>query len=241
MPGGYKRSSRERKARSSNPMKKKAAKRKAHRPTPTKGVASVPRGFQILNKQPRRIYKFKDTMQLNDINGAGVAIQGLNVFTIKDIARYSNLITMFKQYRIREVKCRFRLENVELTDGAKLPTMYIRYNNDPDLQTAALSEDYFLRQQNVVVKQFHHNTIQGSLLNYNIKPCTLVATMLYPGVVGTATYSPSPQWNKWIDFDPSTTVNETVYYGLQYFITNLPSGITINLDLEYHYECRDLV
>lgn len=221
--------------------RKKTAKTNYKASTPTKGKAYVPTGYQILNTIKPMIYKFKDSFQLNDIVGSGVAVAGLNVFTIRDLNRYTNLSSMFRQYRITNVKLRFRLNNVELTDNSQLPTLYCKYNYDPDVQTASITEDYMLRQSNVVVKQFHHNTIQGSLLEYNIKPCIFRATMLYPGVVGTATYMPSPVYNSWVDLDPSTTLNEAVYYGLQYFITNLPTGITINLDGEYSYECRDLI
>lgn len=227
--------------RGKNYKPKYSRKSTGSKPTPTKGTAYVPTGYQILNTIKPMIYRFKDTFQLNDIVGAGVAVAGLNVFSIKDIIRYGNLTSMFRQYRITNVKLRFRLNNVELTDNAQLPTLYCKYNYDPDLQTAAVTEDYMLRQSNVIVKQFHHNTIQGSLLEYNVKPCIFRATMLYPGVVGTATYMPSPVWNSWVDLDPSTTVNEAVYYGLQYYITNLPTGITINLDGELSYECRDLI
>lgn len=216
-------------------------RRRAVRPKAHKAVVSVPRGYQMLNNIKRKVYHFKDTMQLNDIVGTGVSVSGTNVFTIKDVNRYTALIAMFRQYKINWIKLRWRLDNVELTDNAKLPTLYCRYNYDPDLQAASITEDTMLRTSNVVVKQFHHNTIQGSLLEYALKPCILRATMLYPGAVGTATYSPSPAFNQWVDFDPSTTVNEMVFYGLQYFFTNVPTGITINLDAEYAYSCRDLI
>lgn len=221
--------------------KKKSSTRrntkKFNKTTNVKGVASQPVNYQIINKTKPPIYRFKDTFQLNDIVGANGAIQGLNTFQISQLARYNSLVSMFRQYRITNLKLRWRLQNIDTTDGNQLPTIYMRYNYDPELVTAVLSENYFLRQQNVICKQFHHNTITGSLLTYNIKPAVMRASQLY----NSTSFVPVPTFNTWQDMDPAGTVDEVNHYGLQYFITNLPAGTNLNLDCEMSYECRDVV
>lgn len=218
-------------------MRRKGAKR-ILKPTPTRGVASNPQNYQVINSNPKyTYYRFKDTFQLNDIVGTGVGIVGLNTFQIKQVARYTALVSMFRQYRIDSIKLRFTLNNVELTDNAILPKMYIKYNYDPDLVLGVMSEDYFLRQQNVICKQFHHNTINGSTLTYTLKPAVLVGTQLF----NTTSFVPTPVYNRFVDFDPSGTLDEINHYGLQYVVVNLPSGVNINLDCEFQYTCRDVI
>jgi len=228
----------------SKKMSKKASKkvtkisRKKYTPSSVRGVASNPQNYQIINSFTKPyLYKFKDTFQMNDIVGTGSGVVGLNTFQIKQIARYTALTSMFRRYRIDKIVFRFRLDNVELTDNAKIPTMYLRYNYDPDLVLGALSEDVMLRQQNVVAKQFHHNTINGSTLTYAIKPAVLIGTQLF----NSTNFVPSPVFNRWCDFDPAGTVDEINHYGLQYVITNLPAGININADCEIQYTCKDVI
>lgn len=231
------------------PSKKAASKSKRNyrkktyksskRPTPTKGRGSNP-DYQIINTIPMRIYKFKDTMQLNDVAGAAATLNGYGqvfTFSIKDIARYANLTSMFRQVRITKAKFRFRLETTELTDGAKLSTLYVKYNYDPDLVQGSLSEDYMLRQSNVCVKQFHHNTNKGAVFTYDVKPAIMRATRLY----NSTDYVPSPAFNQWVDIDPSGTLIEPVHHGLQYWFTTVQEGQRFNIDMELEYECRDLV
>lgn len=241
MPGGYKRSYRERKARSSNPLRKRLARKKMmkrkFRPSSIRGVVSNPQNYQIINATRSRVYKFKDTFQMNDVSGTGVSVVGLNTFQIKQVARYTALVSMFRRYRIDAIKIRVTLNNVELTDNAILPRLYLKYNYDPDLVLGNISEDYFLRQHNVVCKQLHHNTINGSVLTYTLKPAVLIGTQLF----NSTTFVPSPVFNRWCDFDPSGTLDEINHYGFQYFFTNVPSGIGINLDCEMQYSCKDVI
>lgn len=217
---------------------KRKPRRRVVRPTTTRGIPSNPKNYQIINSANKTvIHRFKDTWQLNDIVGAGVSIPGLNTFQISQIGRYTALASMYRRYRIDSIKFRFRLNNVELTDNAELPTMYVRYNYNPDQTLGVMTEDYFLRQQNVIAKQFHHNTINGSVFTYTVKPAVMVGTQLY----NSTNFVPSPVFNRWCDFDPALTTDEINHYGLQYFITNLPTGIKINLDAEVSYSCKDII
>lgn len=218
--------------------KKTYKKKNYKKATPTKGLASVPKSYQIINTILPRIYKFEDTYQANDIVGTGNTVVAVDKWQISSLYKYTALVSLYRQYRINYVKYRFRMNNVELTDNAIIPTMYIKYNYDPDLVSGSLNEDYFLRQSNCVVKQFQTGAGQeGTLLTYTVKPAVMMANKLY----NSTNFVPTPSFNKWCDFDPAGTLAEIEHWGIQYLITNLPTGITMNLDLQMGFECRDLI
>lgn len=228
-----------RKTKIAKTTKRKTYRRKGgKKATPTKGLASVPKSYQIINTIKPRIYKFEDTFQYNDIVGTGASIASADLWQISNIARYTALISMFRQYRINFVKYRFRLENLELTDNANVPLLYVKYNYDPNILAGVITENYMLRQSNVVLKTF---IAQGGasdlLLEYTVKPAVMSAYKLF----NSTNYVPNPAFNRWCDFDPSGTVDEVEHYGIQYYITNLPSGLRINVDVQLGYECRDLI
>lgn len=133
---------------------------------------------------------------------------------------------------------RFRLKNIELTDNAVAPTMWIRYNYDPNLTSSSIGENQMSRLSNVVVKQFNFGHPSGALLEYTIKPAILRAIQLY----NSTAFVPSPQFRQWVDFQNNVGASVDVdHYGIQYFINNLPSGITIEHDIEMSYSCTDLI
>lgn len=216
------------------PMRKKSTYRKA---TPTSGVAGNNKNFQIINTIKPRIYNFEDCINWATIPGSGTYAAVVDILSIVALGRYGNLITMFRQYKINSLKYRFRCRYLETTDGNFIPTMYIKYNYDPDLLVGALNEAYFLRQSNTVVKQFMTNDNSDSLLEYTVKPAVMGAKQLW----GTTAYVPSPMFNQWVDFDPSGTLAEVAHYGVQYFINNVPIGQTIEVQIQMNYSCRDLI
>lgn len=199
------------------------------------GIGGGTKNFNLLNKVVPQKYVFKESFQFNNIVGAGSAIVGVNGMDMSQVPRYNALITMFRKYRIIALKWRFRLRTIELTDQAEHPTMYIRYNYDPDLTTTSIGENFMLRQSNMICKQFIHNTPEGCNLEYTIRPAVMGDRKNIAGV-----YKPSPLFKQWLDF--TGIVNgEIMHYGLQYFVTNLPTGQTLDQDLQVEYECTDLI
>lgn len=225
----------------SKPSKTRKSKyyRKAKKkPTATSGVGSYIKSYQILNSTPAKVYYFKDnfTPSFSTMIGANLSVARVDNFKISDIDRYTSLVSMFRQYKVKTITFRFTLTSIETTDNAIQPTMYVRFNNDPDLLAGGLTEDYFERQQNVVKKLFSHQSPQGQTLVYTIKPSVMRALHLW----NSPNYIPSPQWGQWCDFDPSATTSEIALYGLQFLIPSLPTGQQIECSAEMHYCCRDL-
>lgn len=217
--------------------KAKSSKRTAKRSTfrGQYGVAGGTRNFNMLNVIKPAVYKFKDSRQVNNIVGTGSAVVGVDNVKISDIARYSSLIGMFRKYRITQIKFRFRLRTIELTDQAAHPYMLLRWNYDSGLLSSAISEDFMLRQQNVVAKQFIHNTPDGCNLEYTIKPATMAVVQNFNGTQVLA-----PKFGQWIDFSQMAS-SEIDHYGIQYWLSTLPSGQVIDQDCQIFYECKDLI
>lgn len=217
--------------------RKRTYKKKAPKATPTKGLAHNPKSYQVLNTIKPRIYKFEETFHQNSIVGAGAPVGAVDKFAISLLQRYNNLITMFRQYRINYIKYRFSVRNIDTTDGSVIPKLYVKYNYDPDLLIGALNENTMLRQSNMVLKQFITDSAEGLQFEYTIKPAIMEAQKLY----NTSNFTPSPQFKRWCDFDPSGTIQEVEHWGIQYYIPTLATGQTIDIECQFGYECRDLI
>jgi hypothetical protein len=213
---------------------KKGGKRKTLFSAKASGVLN----YQVLNRI-NKYYHFADSYDpdFSIIAGTGNPIAQLSKFKISQIGRYSALVSMFRQVRVDSITYRFSLLTVEQTDNATLPTMYVRYNYNPDLITGALGEDQMEKLSNVVKKTFSHNTPQARSFNYRIKPAVMGAMQLY----ATSNFVPSPLYNKFVDLDPGATTDEIEFYGLQLFIPVLAVGMQIQCTAEVRYTCRDLV
>lgn len=223
--------------RNTKRYKRKTNYKKSYRRAgPTRGIPRNPADFQILNAKKSDVFKFKETIQINDIVGTGAGVASVERFNIGQSGRIAALISMFNQYRITKAVYHFRCKYLDTTDTALIPAMYVKYNYDPDLLSGVITEDWALKQSNVVLKQFLTSDSRGTTLTYTVKPAQLVAYKLYL----STNYVPSPVFNKWTDFDPVGTTSETDHLGLWYYIPVLVTGQSINMDLELHYECRDL-
>lgn len=190
----------------------------------------------ILNKLPRSVHRFKDTINFTDISGTGTQMTGLHQFDIGLTPRYTALKAMYRQYRIDMIKIRWRLRTNELTDNSIQPHVLMRYNYDPNVVIGDVTENYLLRQSNVCSKMFIHNTPNGSQLQYTFKPAIVTAYR----VVNNTNFLGAPIFNKWCDFQETGT-SEFAHFGLYYFINNLPVGQIIDFDMEFNYSCRDLI
>lgn len=205
---------------------------------PFKAIVGVNRNTQIYNKKGNAIHYYKDTIQYTNITGTSptTPLSGLVQFDMGMLPRYATLASTYRQFKVHSLRLIFRLRTIELTDNASHPYMLLRYNYDPTLTIGSVSENFLLRQNNVVSKQFIHNTPEGTTLEYYIKPCTMQALKQW----NSSGFIPSPKFNQWVDFASSST-NETALYGLVYFLQDLPSDQTIDFDIQFSYSCRDII
>ena len=215
---------------------KRAPRKRIHRAKKTMskyGVARVPKSYELLNAQNQmKVYTFKENQTTNDIVGTGGFIAGGGGFNPEGAyAFFAQLKTNFRQYRLNYIKLRFRLNNVELTDNAIIPTLYVRYMYDPNITIANLTEAGMVRLSNCVRKQLQNGGGSNSdTLVYKIKPAVLVANSVY----GASTSAYSPKFNQWCDIGTFLT-----HWGHVYFIDNLPTGMSVSLDTEICYSFRD--
>lgn len=199
-------------------------------------VSSLVANSQRLNIQ-KNYHTFKETINWNTIAGTGGSLGVVETFKVSELARYSALVSMYRQYKVNYIKHIITLNTYEYTDNAQKTKMYIRYNYDPDLIAGSLTEDYMVKQSNMIVKVFGQGSPNDAKLLYRIKPCVMGAKRLYSSNV----YVPSPLFNQWCDFDPSTTTDELGFYGWCYFIPNIPTGQQLEHQLEISITCRDLI
>lgn len=196
--------------------------------------AYVPRDYEILNRQNQmKIYTFKENQATNDIVGTGTSISGGTSFNPEGaFTFFAQLKNNFKQYKLHYVRLRFRLNNIELTDNAVIPTLYVRYMYDPNANSANVTEAGMLRLNNCVRKQLQNNNGSNSdTLVYTIKPAILQANNVYGSSTGI---NFSPKFNQWCDIGTLLS-----HWGYLYFIDNLPTGMSISLDTEICYSFRD--
>lgn len=203
------------------------------------GKANKTNGQIVLNRMPLLKYPFKGIYVATTLTGSAsvgsISPQaGLVNFKINDLANYSQLVSLFKQYRINMIKVTFEYLQNETHDTAYIPTLYCRYNYDPNLVVGTLDEVYMENLRNCVKKKFitYGDAMRNCVASYKLKPATFVAKQIY----GTMNYVPSPVFNQWLDFTGTTEIQ---YSGFSYFISNLTTGTSISIKYEYSIECRD--
>lgn len=186
-----------------------------------KGTVSVNTvsNTQIINRgSDNKKYIAKKSYIQNQIFGTGAAVSAVLQWSIAQFPDIGNYSLVFNQYRCYKLKYHFRLQNQEMTDNAIIPFIYIRYNDDPDLTTP--SESTLLNMRNVM----KHTFTPGDLTcTYVVYPKKMMASQIY----GSTGFTASPRKATWEDVDKSVG-----HYGLQYYIPNLPSGMTIEVTLE---------
>lgn len=198
--------------------------------------AKISRGYQVLNKYRAKSHYFEDTYSTATTGPGPIANwPSLPTFVMANLDRYTTLKLNYKQYRVKFFRLRMVMLQIENTDGAIIPELFIRYNYDPDTAIPT-SEATMRRQQNMVYKRFLQGDGSGTDFTYTVKPATMIAQR----IAGSNNYTHTPVFNKWCDFqvDP---LNEPVHYGMQMFIPNIPSGVNFEFQFTVGYECRDIV
>jgi len=236
MPRKVTRKTMRRPMRKYKPRYKKRTTRRM--PLTRTGIATQSRGIQKLNTYRMKPHYFEDVYASPPSIGAGAAIPLIATFNLAQIDRYSTLRTMFRQYKISWIKIRITMRQIENTDSTIIPELMIRYNYDPNLTLAQVTESSLNRYQNLVVKRFlQGDSAGGSELQYTIKPAVMGAAKLYQ----IATYTPRPLFNQWLDFSADSPAVEVEHYGLVLLWKNLPTGVNIDYRFQVGYSVRDVI
>lgn len=202
-----------------------------------KARAHVPGTFQILNKYKPRSYYFEDGWSSSSTGLPPITNwTSIVTFSMANLDRYSTLKNMFRQYRVKFLKIRVSMLQIENTDGAQIPELYIRYNYDPDLAGGALNSVSMSRQQNMVFKRFLQGDGGGTDFEYSVKPAVMVAQKIY----ASSNFTSAPKFNQWCDFQ-TLGANEPEHYGMQMLIPYIPTGVNFTFKYTVGYECRDVL
>lgn len=212
-------------------------KKKMNKVKPFRSIVGTNVNAQVLNTKIKTpIHYYKDTINYQDIVGTGAAMTGLIQFDIGLLPRYAQLVSMYRQYKIQNIKVIWRLKTIELSDNQQHPHLLMRYNYDPTLAIGSVNENTMLRKANVISKQFIHNEPNGTTLEYTFKPCVMQALRVW----NASNFFPSPKFNQWCDFTGTSTA-ELAHFGLVYWLSILPTDQSIDFDVQFTYCCRDLI
>lgn len=209
------------------------AKQKGYMP---RARAAVPGAFQILNKYKAKSHYFEDSFTSSSTTGSGIQFQSIVKFNMSLIGRYSTLKSMYNQYRVKWLKIRIQMLQIENSDGSVIPEIYLRYCYNPQLTAASLSIATMLSQQNVIYKRLLQGDGAGSDFEYTIKPAILTAQQIY----NSSNFTSAPRFNQWCDFQ-TLGADEVDHYGMALYIPNVPTGVTLTYKYTVGYECRDII
>lgn len=199
---------------------------------------------QILNKGREKVITIKSTQRANQIFGAGAATFQCLSFTPNaginsgvgnapySMPNFNKFTALFKQYKVNYIDVTFKLINLELTDNAIIPQIYIRSFDDPDIVT--IDEAKMKKLRNVLRHTFNGNDL---LVTYRVYPRTLYAVRDW----NTSNFVTKSKKASWQDTTPTGPVptDGVAHYGLLYYIPNLASGMTIDMDYSWNVSFRE--
>lgn len=180
---------------------------------------------------------------------AGTAgIGGAYTFKMDDIINKAEFTALFDQYKITRVELIFKLHSnpyewadIQYTGSAMQyapitwPTIYLCNDHDDD-NTPTLSE----LKERPRTKRFILRP--NNFLRWSCRPTVL--NQLYRTV---ATTGYAPKWNQYID----VANTDVPHYATKYFIdydgftlpaisANAGANVTVNVELRYHFTCKDV-
>lgn len=189
----------------------------------------------LMNRKTTKVVKITKTdLYFNLINGGGASIAQNIQYQLANIPDNTNYRNCYRQYKILKIKNIFRLDNVELTDNAIVPRMFIRYNYD---FTPATPTPSSMQEMNNLRVMMFTNT--DRVHSYTVYP-RLMDLSYISGLSNTGsllTYGTEVTKPKWTNVDDAAVLN----FGLSYYIDNLPTGMNIAHEVEYTVLFKDNV
>lgn len=168
------------------------------------------------------------TMVGNDTVPSGT---GTTQFALSNVNGFSELVSLFDNYRITRVLYRF----VCLRDPALATTttnrgIFPRLNWTHDFNdSAAISRDLIYQRANM--KEFYFSESKMKTRWYSLRPAVL-ATMYETAALNAY----SPKWGQWMD----TADSSAVHYGIKYAYDTLYAGIDLRMEAKIFIECKGI-
>lgn len=149
---------------------------------------------------------------------------------ITDLGAYQ---TLFRYYRIAKIRVFFKVLYAEFTDAAQYPTLYTRYCYDANTALPA-SADYF---DDLTNTNRHTFTNESPEFVTTIYPKIQTPKYAITGLTSDG-FAYSPASPGWIDLQGSGAGSQVdgancQHYGLDWFFTNIPTGQSLNVSVEF--------
>ena len=141
---------------------------------------------------------------------------------IPDFANYANLYT---QYRVVKIRYIFNQINIDVSDGAAFPDLFVWKNNDSSLSTLSLAR--VEETKNVDRVKFSNTGVY-----YEKTVIPYVADPIYVSAVATGY---KQMYTPWID----VLYNNVPLYSLGVLVNALPTGTIVEMDIEFTVEFKN--
>lgn len=201
-------------------------KKGARRARPRTAATGVTGPVMALPKQVLDVHRFKRSGPTASLAAAAADKGWAWSFALSDTANYTELTSLFDQYRIRQVDMVFRLDRMTSSASQAYPTIWILADYDSASAPGSLDE----------VAQRPYKSFQfgptNTTVSFTLKPRLLADA----GIGGSAAYSVLVPREQWIDAASATLT----HYGAIAWISNYNTGIaglSLSLQETIHVEC----
>lgn len=155
------------------------------------------------------------------------------VDSTNNIGDLASLRALFELYKIDEVRLRWRMGSLELTDGVTNPKLFItRISDLTPASGVPTAISYFDDKEAVTVHDF---TAGSQFFEYVIKKPRIQAPTYTASTWVATTVGYSSVAPRWLDLSDASN---TQHFGVAWFIPYVPVGQTINVDIEFAFTCK---
>lgn len=166
-----------------------------------RGFTPKPSQLAITGQRKPQVVTFKKARQyIYSLTASSASTAATLMTTLADVPDFANYAALFNQYRIDEVKIRFRIIDTNSTDASnfgtvRLPQLLIRKNMDPNLGAASITSTYMSELDNVTNFQF---TPDNTQVEFIVRPSVGLLAQ-YTSAISTQQVMKPPQWFNVVD------------------------------------------
>lgn len=161
-----------------------------------RGFTPKPSQLAITSQRKPQVVTFKKARQyIYSLTASSASTSATLITTLSDVPDYANYAALFNQYRIDEVKIRFRILDTNSADtvnlaSIRLPQLLVRKNMDPNLAAPTVTAAYMAELDNVTNFQF---TPENTAVEFVVRPSVGLLAQ-YTSAISTQQVMKPPQW-----------------------------------------------